>query len=142
MTNKSNCKILTAVFSLMLIFSVGVFAQTNGNQSNDKNKKTDCAQVTDADTVEAIYDKIKIKYDVQAKHINVRIKDNVVTLEGWATTKGVRKDIEKYAKKTSCVKKVVNDLSVGAGGGCAPGQKRCGGACIGSKEECNITLEN
>ncbi len=143
MTNKSNCKTLIAVFSLILIFSIGAFAQTNANQSNnDKNKKPDCAQVTDADTVKAIYDKIKIKYANQTKHINVRIKDNAVTLEGWATTKGVRKDIEKYAKKTNCVKTVVNNLTIGAGGGCGPGTKRCGDICIDEKEDCNIVLDN
>ncbi len=143
MTNKSNCKTLIAVFSLILIFSIGALAQTDTNQSkDDRNKKPDCTQVTDADTVKAIYDKIKIKYASQTKHINVRIKDNTVTLEGWTTTKGVRKEIEKYAKKTICVKKIVNDLTIGAGTGCGPGTKRCGDICIGSRESCNITLEN
>ncbi|MDQ3180319.1 MAG: BON domain-containing protein [Acidobacteriota bacterium] len=143
MTNKSNYKTLVAVFSLMLIFSIGTLAQTDGKQSkDDKNKKTDCTQVTDADTVKAIYDKIKIKYANQTKHINVRIKDNTVTLEGWATTKGVSKEIEKYAKKTNCVKKVVNNLLIGKGGGCGPGTKKCGGICIDETEECNIVLDN
>ncbi len=143
MTNKSNCKTLIAVFSLILIFSIGALAQTNTNQSkDDRNKKPDCAQVTDADTVKAIYDKIKIKYASQTKHINVRIIDNVVTLEGWATTKGVRKEIEKYAKETNCVKKAVNKLTIGVGGGCGPGQKRCGDICIDADEDCNILNEN
>ena len=143
MSNKSNIKTLAAVFSLLLIFSIGALAQTDSDKSkNNKNKKPDCAQVTDTETVKAIYDKIKVKYAGQMRHINVRIKDNVVTLEGWATTKGVRKEIEKYAKKTNCVKKVVNKLTIGVGGGCGPGQKKCGDICIDEGEDCNITLEN
>ncbi|HSK74525.1 MAG TPA: hypothetical protein VK892_22680, partial [Pyrinomonadaceae bacterium] len=99
MTNKSNCKALIAVFSLILIFSFGAAAQTNNNQSkNSKNKKPDCAQVSDADLVKAIYDKIKVKYAGQMRQINVRSADGVVTLEGWTTKKGIKKEIEKYAK--------------------------------------------
>ncbi len=140
MTNKSNCKTLAAVFSLILIFSIGALARaTVGDKSeNDKNKKPDCSKVSDADTVKAIYDKIRVKYEGQMKHINVRIKDNVLTLEGWATTKSVRKEIEKYAKKTNCVKQVVNNLTIGVSGGCGQGQKVCGDICIGVKESCNI----
>lgn len=143
MTYKSNIKTLAAVFSLILIFSIGALARTGSNKSkNNKNQKPDCTKVSDADTVKAIYDKIKVKYSGQIKHINVRIKGNIVTLEGWTTTKSVRKDIEKYAKKTNCVKKVVSKLTVGIGGGCGPGQKRCGDICIDSAEVCNIVIEN
>jgi hypothetical protein len=140
MTNKSKCKTLAAVFSLILVFSIGTLAQTDGDKSkNNKSQKPDCTQVSDADTVKAIYDKIKVKYASQMRHINVRIKDNVVTLEGWVTTKGVRKEIEKQAKKTNCVKKnVANKLTIGVGGGCGPGQKQCGDICIGEGETCNI----
>ncbi len=128
MTKKSLMKTTLAIFSLMMLFNIGASAQ-----------KTDCAKTTDADIVKAIYDKIKVKYDNHLIHVNVRIKDNVVTLEGWATTKNVRKEIEKYAKKTNCVKTVVNNLTIGAGGGCGPGQKKCGGICIPSGETCNIS---
>lgn len=114
-------------FSLMLAFNFGTYAQ-----------KTDCSKTTNAETVDVIYNKIKVKYGAQMSHINVRIKDGVVTLEGWATTKGVKKDIEKFAKKTSCVKKVMNNLTIGVGGGCGPGQKPCGSICIPSDEPCNI----
>jgi len=141
MTNKSNCKILVAVFSLILIFSISTLAQMNDNKTG-KNQKPDCTQVSAADTVKAIYDKIKVKYVGQMSHINVRIKEGVVTLEGWVANKGIRKEIEKYAKKTTCVKKVVNNLELTAGGGCNAGQKPCGTTCIDEKEECNIILEN
>ena len=114
-------------FSLMLMFSFAAFAQ-----------KTDCSQTTDAAIVEAIYNKINAKYAEQTDHINVRVKDGVVTLEGWATTKKVRKEIEKFAKKTDCVKKVVNNLTIGVGGGCGPGTKQCGDICIPTTSVCNI----
>ncbi len=128
MTKKSIMKIALAVFSLILMGNIGTYAQ-----------KTDCSKVTDADTVKAIYDKIRVKYPGQMERVNVRIKDGVVTLEGWTTTKGMRKDIEKYAKKTKCVKKVVSKLTIGIPGGCGPGQKRCGDICIDEAEDCNIT---
>lgn len=127
MTNTSILKTVLTVFSLMLIFSVSAFAQ-----------KTDCSKITDAEIVEAIYKKIEVKYADQTQHINIRIKDGVVILEGWTTTKSVRKEIEKIAKKTVCVKKVENKLTIGIGGGCAAGQKPCGDICIPSDAVCNI----
>lgn len=143
MTNKSNYKALAAVFSLILIFSIGTLAwASNIKSKNNKSQKPDCTKVSDADKVKAIYDKIRVKYANQMRHINVRITDNVVTLEGWATTKSVRKEIENFAKKTACVKKVANKLTIGVSGGCSPGQKQCGDICIDQKESCNITDGN
>lgn len=133
MKTKLSVKMLTAVFSLVLICSAGAFAQS------DKNNKPDCAQMTDQAVVTAIYDKIRTKYADQIRHINVRVKDKVVTIEGWTTTKKVKKDIEKMAKKANCVKSpIVNNLTIGIGGGCGPGQKQCGDICISESEPCNI----
>lgn len=129
MTKKSMLKMALVGFSLILMCNLGALAQ-----------KTDCSKMTDAEIVNAIYKKIKVKYAAQIRHINVRITGGVVTLEGWATAKSVKKEIEKFAKKTSCVKKVVNNLTVGIGGGCGPGQKQCGDICIGDKETCNICM--
>lgn len=120
-------KLTLAIFSLMMAFNLGVFAQ-----------KTDCSKTTDEEIVNSIYDKIKVKYEDQIPHINVRIKDGVVTMEGWVTTKSIRKEIEKLAKKTKCVKKVVNNLTIGVSGGCGQGQKKCGEICIDANDECNI----
>ncbi len=114
-------------FSLMLAFNFGTYAQ-----------KTDCSKTTDTAIVDAIYAKIQAKYKSQMSHINVRIKDGEVTLEGWATAKKVKQDIEKMAKKASCVKKVMNNLTIGVGGGCGPGTKPCGSICIPESEPCNI----
>ena len=118
---------LVAVFSMLLIFSAGAYSQT----------KPDCSTVTDAQIVKQIYDKIMAKYASQVSHINVRSKDKVVTLEGWVTTKSIKKEIEKWAKKISCVKKVVNTLGTKPTG-CGPGQKQCGETCIPEKETCNL----
>jgi hypothetical protein len=127
MTKKSILKIVLAVFSLILLSNIGVSAQ-----------KYDCSKTTDADIVKSIYDKMKVKYDGQIIHINVRSKDGIVTIEGWATNKNVKKDIEKLARKASCVKKVVNELTIGVSGNCGPGTKKCGDICIPSDETCNI----
>jgi predicted RND superfamily exporter protein len=126
MTNK--IKTLIAAFSILLIFCIGAAAQA----------KPDCTKVTEKEIVKAVYDKIMTKYSSQISHINVRVKDNVVTIEGWVTTKSVKKEIEKWAKKVSCVKKVVNILGVGAGAGCGPGMKQCGDICIPEKEACSL----
>ena len=127
MTSKSKLRMTLVAFSLMLAFSLGTYAQ-----------KTDCSKITDDGIVDSIYAKIRAKYESQMKHINVRISDGVVTLEGWVTTKGVKKDIGKFAKKTGCVKSVENNLTIGVGGGCGPGTKPCGDICIPSAQVCNI----
>jgi osmotically-inducible protein OsmY len=130
MTKKSLVKLMLAVFSLVLFSNVAATAQ----------KKTDCTKTTDADIVKAIYDKMKQKpkYDSQIMHVNVRSKDGVVTLEGWATTEKIKMEIEKIARKIKCVKNVVNELGTSAGIGCGPGQKKCGAICIAQEETCNI----
>ena len=131
MKHKSILRWSLVVFAVILAFNFGAYPQ-----------KTDCSQKTEKDIVLAVYEKIKIKYANQVNHINVRYADGVLTLEGWATTKSVRKEIEKLAKKTDCVKSVVNTLTIGKSGGCGGGQKECGGICIGEKESCNVCLAN
>ena len=127
MTNELMFRMAFMAFSLMLAFNLGTFAQ-----------KVDCSTTTDTETVGRIYAKIEVKYKAQMNHINVTVKDGVVTLQGWATTKGVKKEIEKIAKKTACVKSVMNKLTIGVGGGCGPGEKPCGSICIPEAETCNI----
>lgn len=127
MINKSTLKTALMAFSLMLIFTLGTMAQ-----------KVNCSTTTDEQIINSIYVSLNKKYEKQISHINVRIKDGTVTVEGWVTTKNVKKDIEKIAKKTSCVKNVVNTLSIGVVGGCGPGEKPCGSICIPQEEACNI----
>lgn len=113
-------------FSLILVCSFGTYAQ-----------KTDCTQTTDAQITEAANAAIKVKYEAQLTHISVQVKDKIVTITGWVTTKNIRKDIEKIVKKIACVKKVVNKLTIGLGGGCPDGTKPCNGTCIPNSEDCS-----
>ncbi len=101
-------------------------------------QKVDCKTQTDQDVAFAVMDNLRVKYASQMNHINVRSKDGVVTIEGWTTTKKFRSEIEKIVKKTKCVKKIVNKLTVGVGGGCGTGTKPCGTICIPVEETCNI----
>ena len=72
MLKKSIIKITLTIFALVLMGSMDVSAQ----------KKTDCANTTDDQTVKAIYDRMKVKYDDQIIHINVTVKDGAATLVG------------------------------------------------------------
>ena len=104
-------------------------------------QKVNCATRTDAETVTVIYNQIKAKHSNHMRRVNVRIKDGVVTLEGWVAKKSIRSDIEKFAKKTACVKRVVTNIKIGAVGGCPPGTKKCGDICIPEDETCNIIVD-
>ena len=125
MTKKSILKITLAVFSLILFSAVGAAAQT------------DCTP-DDAAIVKEIYKKMKPRYSGQIKHIIVRSKDGVVTLEGWTTNQRIKDAVEKIATAAKCVKSVDNKLHVGIRTGCGPGQKKCGSICIAIEETCNI----
>lgn len=105
-----------------------------------KAQKTDCTKKTDVEIIKAVYDKIRVQYGGEIRHINVLYQDGVITLEGWATTKKARSEIAKLAKQIECKKKVVNKLVVGDTGDCGAGQKECGDICIGEKQACNICL--
>lgn len=137
MTKKSMVKTALAIFSLILVFNLGGYAQ-----------KKNCSEMTDDEIISAIYDEIEAAYPDQMDHINIRITDGVLTLEGWVTTKKVRKKIykfakrykskKKYKKEGKCVEKIENNLTIGVGGGCNPGQKPCGTICIPINEKCNV----
>lgn len=129
MNFKFNFRIMLMVFAFVLAGNIGVYAQ-----------KTDCSRKTNNEIVIAIYDKVKVKYADQISHVNIRIDDGTITIEGWVNSKKARKEIEKLAKKSDCVKKVVNELTVGKSGGCGPGTKECGGICISEKSACNVCL--
>lgn len=130
MTIRSTVKFTLFTFTLMLVFSLGTFAQ-----------KKDCSQTTPQQIVDSIYAKIAVKYASQMDHINVTFKDGVVKLQGWATTTAIKKNIEKMAKSVTCVKSVTNALTIGIGGGCGPGTKPCGGICIPLEDTCNIKVK-
>jgi hypothetical protein len=125
MLNRSIAKMSFMAIAFLFLCSLSAYAQ-------------DCTKMTSEEMVSAIYAKIETKYAGQTSHINVTVTDGVVKLQGWVTEKKVRKEIEKFAKKTACVKKVDNQLTIGIGGGCGPGQKTCGDICIPTTETCNI----
>jgi len=102
--------------------------------------QSNCAATTDAQIVAAIQDKIKAdkRFDNQWKHINVSSLNRVVTLRGWAIGKVQVNDLVKFARTTSCVRKVVSKMGTHLIVGCAAGQKQCGDICIDRNEQCNL----
>jgi hypothetical protein len=125
MINKSILKITWLAFSLMLAFSLQTKAQ-------------DCCSMTDAELVDFVYAKLKPKFADQLNHVNIRIKDRVLTVEGWVAKDKMKTDIEKIISKIKCLKSFKSTLTIGVGGGCPPGTKPCGDACILESETCNI----
>lgn len=118
-------KITLAILFLLAAGNLSVSAQ-------------DCSKTTDADLVTAVMKKINSKYKKQMNHINVHVENGVVKLEGWTVTEKDKAKITELVKKVKCVKSVVNNLSIGAGGGCGQGQKQCGEICIPVADTCNI----
>ncbi len=95
-----------AIFSMMLLFNLGTFAQS-----------PECSDLTSEQIAEAINDRIKDKYPDLSDGIEVSVENDVATLEGFATTKKLRKKIKeianKYRKETKCIKKVSDNIKVG-----------------------------
>jgi osmotically-inducible protein OsmY len=133
----SPMKMRITLVALSLMLTAGAMRPATALQ---KPAKMDCATATAADIAKAINDKIPAKYAAQKKHINVSVKDGVVNLRGWVTTNSAKKEIEKLAKGTACVKRVQNWLGVGVKTGCGPGMQKCGDICIPADETCNILM--
>jgi hypothetical protein len=129
MANRTILKFSLMIFSMILLGNLAAFAQ-----------KTDCSKQTDQELVLAVYAKIKAKYPDEVKNINVTATGGMVKLDGWVSSEKILKKIVDLVKKIKCVKQVQNELEAGKTGGCAPGQKECGGACINEKETCNVCL--
>jgi hypothetical protein len=126
--NISILKITLSILFLMMVGSLSISAQT-----------TDCSKTTDAEIAKSVMEQIKAKYPDLTQQVNAHVENGVVYLEGWVADKNARKEIEKIAKRTSCVKKVKSNLKKSIGGGCGAGQKPCGDACIPSNHTCNIS---
>ncbi len=117
------------IFALIILCNFTTLAQ-----------KKDCSQMSDPDIVLAVYEKLKVKYSLERKNINVTSINGVVKLDGWVASEKIKNKIESLVKKVKCVKQLNSELTVGKGGGCAIGQRECGGTCISDKEPCNICL--
>lgn len=123
--------------TLLLLLTLAM-SDSQSTAAKPQSAKKDCATATPADIVKSIYEKISTKYPQHNKQINVTFKDGVVRLRGWVPSAAKKKDIEKIAKQTSCVKSVDSKLGTKAPMGCGPGQKQCGTICIPENENCNI----
>ncbi len=124
---------LVIKMAFLMLFFITAFSL------NAVAQRTDCSKTTDQQIVDAAYAKLeKSKFKEQLNHVNIRSKDGVVTIEGFAVKDKDSVGIENIVKKIKCVKSIVNDLKIGATGGCPDGTKPCGDTCIGSAETCNI----
>ena len=103
-------------------------------------QKIDCNTQSDTDLVISIYMKIKEKYPDAIRNINITADKGAIKLVGWVAGEKDLKKIVSIVKKVKCVKSVDNRLVPGKTGGCGPGQKECGGTCIGEKDVCNVCL--
>jgi osmotically-inducible protein OsmY len=65
---------------------------------------------------DVIYDQVRLKLagdrDVRGTHIEVTVKDGVVTLRGRMDREKNRKKAEKLARKVKGVREVLNELTV------------------------------
>ena len=129
MTNKTILKFSLMIFALLISCNFTTLAQTK-----------DCSQMSDTDIVLAVYEKLKVKYSLERKNINVTSNNWVVKLDGWVDSEKTKNKIESLVKKVKCVKQLNSELTVGKGGGCGLGQRECGGTCISDKEPCNVCL--
>ena len=126
----------TLILSFVVCFMLVSASSINRGNATVFAAEDKCVTVTKDDLAKSINEKIKGKYQDQQNHLNVSVKDNIVTLDGWVTTKDVKKEIEKFAKKTKCVKKVINSLGIGPGAGCTRQQQQCRDICISNSSEC------
>ncbi|HEV7701575.1 MAG TPA: BON domain-containing protein [Pyrinomonadaceae bacterium] len=113
------------VSALLLVSGIAAQAQ-----------KTDCSTMTDDQMSDAVYARVNTKYSAELKHVNVSVISGVATIRGWTSTKKVKSEIEKAAKKIKCLKQIDSHITVGASGGCSPGMKTCGDLCIGGGDRC------
>ncbi|HJQ24552.1 MAG TPA: BON domain-containing protein [Blastocatellia bacterium] len=139
MLNRSNPERIVLALALLLLFVAGLLASCTRRPGTPGAQ--DCAKVTDRRLAKDFKRRVKAdrQFNNQRRHINVSVKDRIVTLEGWVIGKDTITVLERYASDTGCVTKVVNRLTSGGfSGGCGPGQKRCGDICIDQTSTCSL----
>ena len=139
MLKRSNRERIVLSLSLLLLFVAGLLASCHRKPVTPGAQ--DCAKRTDRHLAKDIKRRVKAdrQFDNQRHHVNVSVKDRVVTLEGYVVGTEAVTTLEKYASETACVTKVVNRLTSGGfSGGCGPGQKRCGDICIEQTSTCSL----
>ena len=139
MLNRSNAERTVLGLSLALLFVVGLFASCTSRPRTPGPQ--DCAKVSDRRLTRDFKRRVRAdrQFNEQRRHINVSIRDRVLTLEGRVSSMDASAALEKYAYGLGCVTKVENRLTTQTlVGGCGPGQKRCGDICIDQTSQCNI----
>jgi osmotically-inducible protein OsmY len=139
MLNRSNAERTVLGLSLALLFVAGLFASCTSRPRTPGPQ--DCAKVSDRRLTRDFKRRVRAdrQFNEQRRHINVSIRDRVLTLEGRVSSADASAALEKYAYELGCVTKVENRLTTQAlGGGCGPGQKRCGDICIDQTSQCNL----
>jgi osmotically-inducible protein OsmY len=146
MLKKSTAQIVAIMFVLTLFLSVNASASTKDRKTKIRKAKvsqTGCSKTPDADLVQAIKEKFQADAEIkdQMQHVNISVKKQGVTLEGWLDGKETVTKAVAIAKKTNCVKKLTSRLKEKGGGSCGPGQRQCGDICIDKTSACTITVE-
>ena len=139
MLNRSNAERTVLGLSLTLLFVASLFASCTSKPRTPGPQ--DCAKISDRRLVKNFKKRVRAdrQFDDQRRHINVSIRDRVVTLEGRVSAADASAALEKYAYELGCVTKVANRLTTQTlVGGCAPGQKLCGDICIDRTSQCNL----
>jgi osmotically-inducible protein OsmY len=139
MLNRSNAERTVLGLSLALLFVAGLFASCTSKPQTPG--PLDCAKISDRRLARDFKRQVRAdrQFDDQRRHINVSIRDRVVTLEGRVSGADASATLEKYARELGCVTKVDIRLTTQTlVGGCAPGQKLCGDICIDRTSQCNI----
>jgi len=92
-------RLVSLCAALLLVVSVSLAAASDKNISDDE-----------------IYDQVRLKLagdrDVRGAHLEVAVKEGVVTLRGQVDREKAKKKAEKLAKKVKGVREVINELTV------------------------------
>lgn len=141
---KLSLPIPALVFTVLLILLAMVLVPTHIPQATAKAPsivQTTCATIADADLVKTIKEAFAADPQIkdQMRHLNVSVKNRVVTLEGWLDGNPLIRKAVVMVKKTKCVRRVISKLRPRGGGSCGPGQRPCGDICIDKNSECTIS---
>ena len=142
MLRKSVTLVFTIVVVALFLLSFSSLA-ANGLRKETKpiaaTPKPDCSKTSNADIVKAIKEHLQADPDLapEMSHLNVSVKKKTVKLEGWLSDKTLIAKAVAIARKSHCVKKVIDKLKEQGGTVCGPGQRPCNGFCIDKSSACN-----
>lgn len=147
MSKKSALQVAVIAVVLMTLLSFEALFSGNVQPAEAKVmnvQQPNCAATTNADLVKAVKESLSADSQIkdQMRHLNVSVKNRIVTLEGWLDGKATVSKAIVIARKTKCVRKVINRLKIQGGGSCGPGQQICGDICIDKRSECTIGESN